>query len=150
MERQRRLRDAQIESSPAPVVSDYLLEKDKIFAYLNLDNVELPLYARYFPILTAGLRPPDLVIYLQATPEVLRKRIERKRAPSESRISRAYVEEVVRAYEHFFFRYSASDLLVVNTSEIDFVDRNEDLQQLLRRLQEPVKGTQYFLPLGPG
>jgi deoxyadenosine/deoxycytidine kinase len=150
MERQRRLRDAQIESSPAPVVSDYLLEKDKIFAYLNLDNVELPLYERYYPILTAGLRPPDLVIYLQATPEVLRKRIERKRAPSESRISRAYVEEVVRAYEHFFFRYSASDLLVVNTSEIDFVDRNEDLQQLLRRLQEPVKGTQYFLPLGPG
>jgi deoxyadenosine/deoxycytidine kinase len=56
----------------------------------------------------------------------------------------------VRAYEHFFFRYSASNLLVVNTSEIDFVDRNEDLQQLLRRLQDPVKGTQYFLPLGPG
>ena len=56
----------------------------------------------------------------------------------------------MRAYEHFFFRYSSSDLLVVNTTEIDFVDRNEDLQQLLRRLQEPVKGTQYFLPLGPG
>ncbi|MGB6200409.1 MAG: deoxynucleoside kinase [Candidatus Acidiferrales bacterium] len=150
MERQRRLRDALVDESPGPVVADYLLEKDKIFAYINLDNVDLQLYERYYSMLTAGLRPPDLVIYLQATPEVLQKRIARKRVPSEGRISRSYIEEVARAYEHFFFRYSASDLLVVNTSEIDFVDRNEDLQQLLRRLQEPVKGTQYFLPLGPG
>ena len=150
MERQQRWRDAQVETSPGAIVADYLLEKDKIFAYINLDNVDLQLYERYYSILTAGLRAPDLVIYLQATPEVLQKRIARKRAPSEGRISRAYIEEVVRAYEHFFFRYSASNLLVVNTSEIDFVDRNEDLQQLLRRLQDPVKGTQYFLPLGPG
>jgi len=90
---------------------------------------------------------PDLVIYLQATPEVLRSRIAKKGAQSESRISPEYLNEVVRAYEHFFFHYTASDLLVVNTSEIDFVERNEDLQQLLRRIQEPVKGTQYFLPL---
>jgi deoxyguanosine kinase len=150
MERQRRLRDALVQATPGPVVSDYLLEKDKIFAYINLDNVDLQLYERYYSIISSGLRAPDLVIYLQATPEVLQKRIARKRVHSEGRISRAYIDEVVRAYEHFFFRYSASDLLVVNTSEIDFVDRNEDLQQLLRRLQEPVKGTQYFLPLGPG
>jgi deoxyadenosine/deoxycytidine kinase len=150
MERQRRLRDALVDAPAGPVAADYLLEKDKIFAYINLDNIDLQLYERYYSILTAGLRAPDLVIYLQATPEVLQKRIARKRAPSEGRISRAYIEEVVRAYEHFFFRYSASDLLVVNTSEIDFVDRSDDLQQLLRRLQEPVKGTQYFLPLGPG
>ena len=150
MERQRRLRDALVDAPAGPVAADYLLEKDKIFAYINLDNIDLQLYERYYSMLTAGLRAPDLVIYLQATPEVLQKRIARKRAPSEGRISRAYIEEVVRAYEHFFFRYSASDLLVVNTSEIDFVDRSDDLQQLLRRLQEPVKGTQYFLPLGPG
>jgi deoxyadenosine/deoxycytidine kinase len=90
---------------------------------------------------------PDLVIYLQATPEVLRARIARKGAQAESRISPEYLTEVVRAYEHFFFHYTASDLLVVNTSEIDFVARNADLQQLIRRIQEPVKGTQYFLPL---
>jgi deoxyguanosine kinase len=58
------------------------------------------------------------------------------------------VEEVVRAYEHFFFHYKSSDLLVIETSAIDFVDRNEDLQELLQRLSQPVKGTQYFLPLG--
>ncbi len=63
-------------------------------------------------------------------------------------ISDDYLEEVVKAYEHFFFHYSGSDLLVVNTSDIDFVDRHDDLQELLRRLTEPIKGTQYFLPLG--
>ncbi|HWZ55346.1 MAG TPA: deoxynucleoside kinase [Verrucomicrobiae bacterium] len=149
IERRRRLLETQ-QSDASPVVADYLFERDKIFAYINLDNEELKLYERYFEMFAEGLKPPDLVIYLQATPEVLRERIARKRSPAESQISRAYLEEVVRAYEHFFFRYSASNLLVINTSEIDFVERNADLQQLLRRLQEPVKGTQYFLPLGAG
>ena len=147
IERHRRLSEVQ-QNDAAPLVSDFLFEKDKIFAYINLDNEELKLYERYFEMFAANLKPPNLVIYLQATPEVLRERIARKQSPSEKHISRAYLEEVVRAYEHFFFRYSASDLLVINTSEIDFVDRNADLQQLLRRLREPVKGTQYFLPLG--
>src|SRR5450759_2682189 len=149
IERHRRLLEAQ-QSGAAPLVSDFLFEKDKIFAYINLDNEELKLYERYFGMFAAALKPPDLVIYLQATPEVLRDRIAKKKSPAEKQISRAYLEEVVRAYEHFFFRYSSSDLLVINTSEIDFVGRNADLQQLLRRLQEPVKGTQYFLPLGTG
>jgi len=146
IERHHRLLEAQ--RDVAPLVSDFLFEKDKIFAYINLDNEELKLYDRYFEMFAAALKPPDLVIYLQATPEVLRDRIAKKKSPVEKQISRAYLEEVVRAYEHFFFRYSSSDLLVINTSEIDFVERNADLQQLLRRLQEPVKGTQYFLPLG--
>ena len=81
--------------------------------------------------------------------EVLRARIAKKASRDESHIAPEYIEEVARAYEHFFFRYAASDLLVINTSEIDFVERSADLQQLLRRLQDPVKGTQYFLPLGP-
>jgi deoxyguanosine kinase len=150
LERHRRLREAHARPAPGALVADFLFEKDKIFAYLNLDNEELKLYERYFEIFSAGLPTPDLVIYLQANPKVLRGRIAKKAAPAEAQISREYLEEVVRAYEHFFFRYSASDLLVVNTSEIDFVERNADLQQLLKRLQEPVKGTQYFLPLGRG
>jgi len=147
IERYQRLLEAQ-KADSAPLVSDFLFEKDKIFAYVNLENEELKVYERYFEMFAAALKPPDLVIYLQATPEVLRDRIAKKKSPAEKQISRAYLEEVVRAYEHFFFHYSASDLLVINTSEIDFVERNADLQQLLRRLQEPVKGTQYFLPLG--
>jgi deoxyguanosine kinase len=147
-ERQQRLREALAGDSPSPLIADFLMEKDRIFANLNLDDEELKLYDRYYCALTKDLAPPDLVIYLQAKPEVLRARIAKKAAKEEGQISPEYVEEVSRAYEHFFFRYEASDLLVIDTSEIDFVARNEDLQQLLRRLQEPVKGTQYFLPLG--
>jgi deoxyadenosine/deoxycytidine kinase len=147
-ERYQRLRDAFAAPPSGAVVADFIFEKDKIFAYLNLGNEELKLYDRFFARFAAEIRPPELVIYLQATPQVLRERVAKKAAASESRISLEYIEEVVRAYEHFFFRYAASNLLVVNTSEIDFVRRNADLQQLLQRLEEPVKGTQYFLPLG--
>jgi deoxyguanosine kinase len=148
MERQKRIREALAAGAAAPVLSDFLLEKDRIFANLNLDDEELKLYDRYYEMLTADIPAPDLVIYLQAKPEVLRARIEKKASRDESEISPEYIEEVASAYEHFFFHYAASDLLVINTSEIDFVERSEDLQQLLRRLQDPVKGTQYFLPLG--
>ncbi len=148
MERQKRLREALAVDSPAPLLSDFLMEKDRIFANLNLDDEELKLYERYYELLAGDIPPPDLVIYLQAKPEVLRARIAKKAVKDENQISTEYIEEVSRAYEHFFFRYEASDLLVIDTSEIDFVARNEDLQQLLRRLQDPVKGTQYFLPLG--
>jgi deoxyguanosine kinase len=149
MERQKRLRDALAIDAPGPVISDFLMEKDRIFANLNLNDEELKLYDRYYEMLAAELPAPDLVIYLQAKPEVLRVRIAKKASRDEMQISEEYLEEVTRAYEHFFFRYAASDLLVINTSEIDFVERSADLQQLLRRLQDPVKGTQYFLPLGP-
>ena len=148
VERQRRLREALAIEAPGPVISDYLMEKDRIFANLNLNDEELKLYERYYETLAVDLPAPDLVIYLQAKPEVLRTRIAKKAARDETHISLEYIEEVARAYEHFFFRYAASDLLVINTSEIDFVERSADLQQLLRRLQDPVKGTQYFLPLG--
>jgi len=148
MERQRRLREALAVEAPGPILSDFLLEKDRIYANLNLNDAELKLYDRYYETLAAELPAPDLVIYLQAKPEVLRARIAKKAARDENQISVEYIEEVARAYEHFFFRYAASDLLVINTSDIDFVERSADLQQLLRRLQDPVKGTQYFLPLG--
>ena len=130
------------------VISDYLFEKDKIFAYLNLNDAELSLYNRYYELLSEQVPSPDLVIYLQAKPDALRKRIAKKNVPFEHHISDDYLAAVVKAYEHFFFHYDSSDLLVIETSEIDFIDRHEDLQQLLRRLSKPVKGTQYFLPLG--
>jgi deoxyguanosine kinase len=130
------------------IVADYIFEKDKIFANLNLTDAELAVYDRYYKFFRQQLPTPDLVIYLQASTDVLRKRVKKKNAPTERAINDDYLEEVVKAYEHFFFHYTSSDLLVVNTSEIDFVERSEDLQQLLRRVSEPIKGTQYFLPLG--
>jgi deoxyadenosine/deoxycytidine kinase len=130
------------------VVSDFIFEKDKIFACLNLNDQELDTYNRYYNYFREQLPAPDLVIYLQATPEVLKKRLKKKNAAAEKAISEEYLEEVIKAYEHFFFHYTSSDLLIVNTSEIDFVERNEDLQELLRKVSAPIKGTQYFLPLG--
>jgi deoxyguanosine kinase len=147
-ERHHRMKEAAVDAVSGTVVSDFLFEKDRVFANINLDNEELRLYDHYYEMLARDLPLPDLVVYLQASPEVLRQRIGKKKDPSEAHVADEYLDEVVKAYEHFFFRYTASDLLVVNTSEIDFVERDADLQQLLRRLQEPVKGTQYYLPLG--
>jgi deoxyguanosine kinase len=135
-------------NSRKTIVVDYIFEKDKLFACLNLSDAELEIYNRYYNLFRAQIPTPDLVIYLQASPDVLKKRLRKKNAPGERAINEDYLEEVVKAYEHFFFHYTASDLLVVNTTEIDFVERSEDLQQLLRRVSEPIKGTQYFLPLG--
>jgi deoxyadenosine/deoxycytidine kinase len=130
------------------VVADYIFEKDKIFAYINLTDSELEIYNRYYHHFREQLPVPDLVIYLQASPEVLKKRLRKKNVPGETAVSDDYIEEVAKAYEHFFFHYTASDLLVVNTNDIDFVERHADLQELLRRVSEPIRGTQYFLPLG--
>jgi deoxyadenosine/deoxycytidine kinase len=134
--------------SQKTVVADFIFEKDKLFACLNLTDQELDTYNRFYNYFREQLPTPDLVIYLQATPEVLKKRLRKKNSASEKAINEEYLVEVVKAYEHFFFHYTSSDLLIVNTSEIDFVDRNEDLQELLRKVSAPIKGTQYFLPLG--
>jgi deoxyguanosine kinase len=133
-------------SDPWPIVADYLFEKDKLFAYINLSDAELALYNRYYQDFRNEVPTPDLVIYLQASPEVLKQRLKRKGLTQEQSISDAYIEQVAKAYEHFFFHYTASDLLVVDTSEIDFVNREQDLALLLKRLSEPIKGKQYFLP----
>jgi deoxyguanosine kinase len=133
--------------SQKAVVADYIFEKDKIFAYINLSDAELEIYNRYYQFFRQQLPLPDLVIYLQASPEVLKKRLRKKNAPAEVSVSDDYIEEVVKAYEHFFFHYTSSDLLVVNTNDIDFVEHHSDLQELLRRVSEPIRGTQYFLPL---
>ena len=152
IERFKQLRGVDPATLRSPVVADYLFEKDKLFAYITLSDDELKLYDEYYDMLRAQLPTPDLVIYLQASPAVLRERIARKArqmgSQVETSISGQYLEEVSRAYEHFFFHYKASHLLVVNTSEIDFVEREEDLEELLHRLTQPVKGTQYYLPLG--
>jgi deoxyguanosine kinase len=133
-------------SDPWPIVADYLFEKDKLFAYINLSDAELALYNRYYQDFRTEVPTPDLVIYLHASPEVLKQRLRRKGLTQEQAISDVYIEQVAKAYEHFFFHYTASDLLVVDTSEIDFVNREQDLALLLKRLSEPIKGKQYFLP----
>jgi len=149
IERYKRWRSLDLGAQPnRMIISDYMFEKDKIFAYLNLNDTELKLYNQFYGILAEQLPIPDLVIYLQGKTEALKKRIEKKNVAFEHGISQEYLKSVIDAYDHFFFYYKSSHLLVIETSEIDFVDRNEDLEQLLQRLSQPVKGTQYFLPLG--
>ena len=147
-ERRRTLNVQPMPVDSAPVVADFLLAKDKIYANLNLNDAELAAYNRRYTQGAQGLRQPDLVIYLQASARTLRSRIRSKGIRAERRIDDAYLEQVVRAYEHFFFQYTASNLLVVNTDALDFVRNSADLHLLLRRLREPVRGTQYFFPLG--
>ena len=143
-----RYRKQKSSTRASPVVADYLFEKDKLFAYINLSDDEVAVYDRYYRQFKDQLPSPDLVVYLKATPAVLRERIGRKNIASEAHISDEYIQEVVRAYEHFFAHYKSSDVLVVDTSKSDFVHRPEDLEELLEELSRPVQGTQYFLPLG--
>jgi deoxyadenosine/deoxycytidine kinase len=144
----QQLQAANIDSSRTPVVADYLFEKDKLFAYLGLSDEELGVYDKYYSFLKEQVPDPDLVVYLKASPQVLRERISRKNVASEARISNEYLQEVMRAYEHFFAHYKQADVLVVDTSKVDFVHNPADLQELLQELTRPVRGTQYFLPLG--
>jgi deoxyguanosine kinase len=147
-ERFKQLREVARVSSITPIVSDYIFEKDKLFAYLNLTDDEAAVYDNYYQYFHELVTPPDLVIYLKATPEVLRERIERKGVSAESKISSDYLQETVRAYEHFFTHYRAADVLVVDTTKVDFVQNEADLEELLQELSRPVHGTQFFLPLG--
>lgn len=130
------------------LVSDYLFAKDKIFAYLTLDDNELALYERLHPLLEMRVQKPDLVLYLQAGTDVLLRRIQSRAREYEQELDRAYLEDVNAAYNHFFFHYSATPLLVVNTSEIDFVKHKEDLEDLIKQVETVRAGTHYYVPLG--
>jgi deoxyadenosine/deoxycytidine kinase len=130
-------------------VSDYLFDKDKIFAYLNLDDNELFIYQRLYDLLSADVPAPDLVIYLQAPTEVLVRRI-RERARDLERDTLdpdpRYLKELNEAYQHFFFHYTATPLLVVETSQLDLTGSDEALDDLIRQINGMGRGTQYYVP----
>jgi deoxyadenosine/deoxycytidine kinase len=139
---------AQVDLFQQTLVTDYLFAKDKIFAYLTLEDHELALYERIHGLLQVQVPLPDLVIFLQADTEALLGRIAHRGKPYEREIQRPYVEELNHAYTHFFFHYDASPLLVVNTSEIDFVKRPEDFENLVKEIVSARAGTHYYVPLG--
>jgi deoxyguanosine kinase len=129
-------------------VSDYLFDRDKIYAYLNLDDNELFIYQRLYEMLVPGLPAPDLVIYLQTPTDVLRRRLrERARAnPELAALDDEYVRELNEAYNHFFFHYDATPLLVVETSQFDPSWGEEALADLERQLRTMGRGTRYYVP----
>jgi deoxyadenosine/deoxycytidine kinase len=128
-------------------LSDYVFEKSKLFAYLNLEDSELLIHEKLYGLLAETVPRPDLVVYLQAPTEILMKRIRTRGRPEESRLSEEYLAEVNRAYNYYFFHYNLTPLLVVNTSEVDFVKRPEDVDDLLKQINSMGKGTQYYVPM---
>ncbi len=129
-------------------VSDYLFAKDRIFACLNLDRDELHLYDELYRILSPRIPKPDLVIYLSADIETLKKRIRGRAKPYERNLDASYLSGVLSAYNDFFFHYDETPLLVISTTNIDFVSRDSDFRQLVKEIKEFKTGTQYFVPLG--
>ncbi len=127
---------------------DYILPKDKIFAYLNLDDSELLIYDKLYAMLEPQVPKPDLAIFLQAETSRLVDRIKRRRRDYETEISEAYVEEVNKAYNYFFFHYSHTPLLVIDTTAIDFVHHEEHLDELVAQIRKMDRGVQYYRPLG--
>ncbi|MHC1737389.1 MAG: deoxynucleoside kinase [Ignavibacteriaceae bacterium] len=129
------------------MVSDYILEKDRIFAYMNLNGEELKLYESVFPLLQKNLRQPDLVVYLQSTVERLMQNIRSRDRSVEKNITKSYIVELNDAYNHFFFRYSSTPLLIVNAAEIDFVKNPEHYKELEKAIFREERGmVEYFQP----
>ena len=126
---------------------DYIFAKDKIFAYLHLSDSELMLYERLYAVLSENVPRPDLVIYLQASTGVLVDRIGRRRRDYEAEISAKYLEDLNQAYNYFFYHYKESPLLVINTTDIDFVENESDLEDLVAQIGNMGKGVQYYMPM---
>jgi deoxyadenosine/deoxycytidine kinase len=129
-------------------ISDYLFAKDRIFASITLDPNELALYERIYETLGPRVMKPDLVIYLQARLEVLLARIKKRGRDFERKFDAEYLAELSRTYNDFFHRYDETPLLVINTSDIDFVDSEEDFEELIRAMSSIKYGTHYYQPLG--
>ncbi len=130
-------------------ISDYLFDRDKIFAYLNLDDNELFIYQRLFDLLARDVPSPDLVIYLQAPTDVLVRRLrERAKEAGDDKPQPdpSYLRELNEAYQHFFFHYSATPLLVVETSQLDLDTSDAAVDHLMRQIKTMNKGTRYYVP----
>lgn len=128
-------------------VADYLLEKDRLFAELTLDEQELALYEQVYARLSVDAPPPDLVIYLQAPVDVLLERIERRGIRYEQHMDRGYLERLQEAYARYFHAYGASPLLIVNAAQADFVGNEADYAQLLEQVVRTRRGRHYYNPL---
>ena len=134
---------------PQTTICDYLFERDRLYAYTILDDNELFIYQRLFDLVSRDVPVPDLVIYLQAPTDLL-KRLLRERAQARGRRSAAaerdLLAELAEAYNHFFFHYTATPLLVVETSQVDLGWGDETVDDVLRQIRHMGRGTQYYVP----
>ena len=127
------------------VICDYLFAKDRIFAYLNLNEDELLLYEHIYDFLDGAIPKPDLVVYLQASTDILMERIKRRGRDYEKKLSQEYVRELNERYNSFFFHYSQTPVLVVNTDNLDFIHDEEDLMDLVEQIRRMKGGKEYYV-----
>lgn len=132
---------------PRPIVADYLLDKDRLFAELTLDETEWQIYSTLFDQVAKDLPQPDLVVYLQAPLERLVQRIERRGIKHEQRIESRYLQRLIEIYERFFHQYDASPLLIVNAADINLADSPADFDMLVERIQSVEGGRHYVNPI---
>ncbi len=126
------------------IVTDYIFAKDRLFAYINLDEKELHLYDQLYSILAKEINKPDLVIYLQADTERLLKNIDMRGRSYEKDMDKNYIESLNQFYNQFFYHYHETPLLIIDTTEIDFVNKKEDLEEIMKYIQQPPSGTKYY------
>jgi len=139
---------AQIDLFRNLVLADYTFPKDKIFASLTLSDAEMTIYDRLYGELSANVPRPDLVVHLTASVETCLTRIKKRGRAFEKSITADYLKNLVEAYNYFFYHYRETPLLMVETNEIDFVERKGDLEDLIAQITRPFRGTQIYVPRG--
>lgn len=127
-------------------VADFTLQKDRVFAHLTLSDSELLVYEKLFAVLSPQVPKPDLVVYLQGSTDVLMQRVRRRARPEEKSISYEYLEAVNQAYSHYYLQYDETPLLVINTTEIDFVEQPGDFEDLMAAIDAMETGRQIYVP----
>ncbi|VAW50187.1 Deoxyadenosine kinase @ Deoxyguanosine kinase [hydrothermal vent metagenome] len=148
LQRARQLKAMKQEDMFNPVrVADFLIEKDRLFAELTLDNDELDLYEQVYANLTIDIHSPDLVVYLQAPVEVLLERIKKRGLKHERFIEAAYLQRLSESYIRFFYQYNNAPLLIVNAADIDFANNKKDYELLLQQIMKGKQGRHYFNPV---
>ncbi len=128
------------------LVADYLFAKDRIYAHAVLGDEELVLYNRLHSMLEGKIMGPDLVIYLQASPEILMHRIQKRGRGYERQITGEYLASLNEAFNHFFFHYNDSPLLIINTDKLEFTENRDQLQDIFLRISERFESTRYYVP----
>jgi len=131
------------------LIADYMFVKDRLFASLNLDEKEMSLYDTVANLLEKNVINPDLVIYLQADTDTLMRNIAGRGRDMEKNISEEYIDALNQLYTEYFFRYQDTPLVIINTNNIDFVNNQQDLDEVINYIRQPVSGTKFFNPVSP-
>ena len=148
LQRYRQQQDLrQVDMFQKLLVTDYMFVKDRLFASLNLGDKEMQLYDTVASLLERNIIRPDIVIYLQADTDVLMKNIEKRGRNMEKNVTWEYIDALNQVYTEFFFRYQDTPLVIINTSNIDFVENENDLKEVIDYIRQPVSGTKFFNPV---